>query len=227
MSIPPFPIKLAILDDYQGIAEPFFESLKPQFEITVFRDTLLPYNQAPEHLKAEIEERLKPFTIISAMRERTPFPATLLEKLPKLKLIVTTGYRNAAIDIVACKRLGIKVTGSGLNRYNQKQYESGPDGTTQHTVSLILGLARNLAHDDRTVKQGGWQTLTNTNLSGKTLAVLGLGRLGVSVSLASHIRALAEGKSEVKVNTVGSSFIERSVLASKIMLFGGICTKLC
>jgi len=184
--IPPSPpIKLAILDDYQGIAARYFESLKSRFDITVFQDTLLPYNQAPENIKQELEARLKPFVVISAMRERTPFPATLLAKLPNLKLIVTTGHRNASIDMTACKSLGIKVTGSGANRHKplEKQQNPGPDGTTQHTISLILGLARNLAHDDLTVKQGGWQTLTNTDLAGKTLAILGLGRLGVNVSL--------------------------------------------
>jgi len=192
--IPPSPIKLAILDDYQGIATGYFEALKPRFEITVFRDTLLPYNQAPASIKQELEERLRPFAVISAMRERTPFPATLLEKLPNLKLIVTTGHRNASIDIAACQKLGIKVTGAGANRHktSKKQQNPGPDGTTQHTIALILGLARNLAHDDRTVKKGGWQTQTNTNLSRKTFAVLGLGRLGVNVGQCSHIAALAQ-----------------------------------
>ena len=200
-SIPPSPIKLAILDDYQGIAAPYFESLKPRFEITVFRDTLLPYNQAPDNVKQTLEERLKPFVVISAMRERTPFPASLLEKLPNLKLIVTNGHRNASIDMAACKKLGIKVTGSGPNRHNpaEKKQSPGPDGTTQHTISLILGLAHNLAHDDRTVKQGGWQTLTNTNLSGKTFAVLGLGRLGVSVSQLYQTEAYARCQNGLKV----------------------------
>jgi hypothetical protein len=95
--IGPPPIKLAILDDYQDIGSSHFAPLEPQFEITVFRDTLLPYNHpsTPDHVKREIVERLKPFTVISSMRERTPFPGALLEKLPNLKLLLTTGTRNA------------------------------------------------------------------------------------------------------------------------------------
>ncbi|KAH8597453.1 D-isomer specific 2-hydroxyacid dehydrogenase [Bisporella sp. PMI_857] len=180
--IPKTPIKIAILDDYQGIAAPHFAPLKPQFDITVFKDTLVPYNHVSSTAatKEAVETRLKPFNIVSAMRERTAFPATLLEKLPNLKLIVTTGYRNAAIDLDACKKLGIKVTGAGGKK------GKGTDSTTEHCVALILGIARNLAHDDKTVKEGGWQTTLNTGLGGKTFGTLGLGRLGVAVAKIMH-----------------------------------------
>jgi len=187
--VPRSPIKIAILDDYQGIAAPHFESLKPTFEITVFRDTLLPYNHpsTSDHDRSALEARLKPFTIISSMRERTPFPATLLEKLPNLKLLLTTGNRNAAIDMPACKKLGIHVTGalgsgrsdSGAGAATKKR---GPDSTTQHAIALILGIARNLAYDDLQVKTGGWETLLATGLSGKTFGTVGLGRLGFNVA---------------------------------------------
>jgi len=184
--IPQSPIKIAILDDYQGIAAPHFKSLAPAFEITTFRDTLLPYNHAatPASVKQELEERLKPFTIVSSMRERTPFPAALLEKLPNLKLLLTTGNRNASIDMVAAKKLGIAVTGAGGSGRSDaaKTKKRGPDSTTQHAIALILGLARSLAWDDKTVKEGGWETTVATGLSGKTFGTLGLGRLGVAVA---------------------------------------------
>lgn len=176
--VPRSPIKLAILDDYQGIALKHFESLKPNFEITTFPDTLLPYNDVstPEDVKSQLVERLKPFTIISSMRERTPFPASLLEKLPSLKLLLNAGNRNKGIDMEAAKKLGITVTGtSGKSK-------RGPDSTTQHAIALTLGIARNVAWDDKVVKGGGWQTTLATGLSGKTFGTLGLGRLGTNVA---------------------------------------------
>jgi lactate dehydrogenase-like 2-hydroxyacid dehydrogenase len=186
--IPPTPIKVAILDDYQGIAEPHFEPLKPAFSITVFRDTLLPYNppSTPQNVKEQLVDRLKPYTIISSMRERTPFPADLLKQLPNLKLLLTTGLRNASIDLQAAKSLGIHVTGAlGKGRTTSVASggtKRGPDSTTQHSVALILGIARGLASDDAEVKNGGWETDLATGLSGKTFATLGLGRLGGNVA---------------------------------------------
>ncbi|KAF7910778.1 uncharacterized protein EAF01_002287 [Botrytis porri] len=176
--VPRSPIKLAILDDYQGIASRHFESLKSTFEITTFPDTLLPYNDpsTPEHVKNQLVERLKPFTIISSMRERTPFPASLLEKLPNLKLLLNAASRNKGIDMEAAKKLGITVTGAS------GKPKRGPDSTTQHAVALILGIARNVAWDDKIVKEGGWQTTLATGLSGKAFGTLGLGRLGANVA---------------------------------------------
>jgi lactate dehydrogenase-like 2-hydroxyacid dehydrogenase len=186
--IPPSPIKIAILDDYHGIAARYFESLKPAFDITVFQDTLLPYNHSstPENVKQELINRLKPYTIISAMRERTPFPAELQEQLPNLKLLLSTGLKNRSIDLVAAKRLGITVAGTpGTGRTDStspRKIKRGPDSTTQHAVALIIGLARNVALDDKIVKEGGWQTQLATGLGGKAFGTVGLGRLGVSVS---------------------------------------------
>jgi lactate dehydrogenase-like 2-hydroxyacid dehydrogenase len=180
------PIKIAILDDYQGVATPLFESLGSAFEVAAFPDTLLPYNRddTPASVKTELENRLQPFTIISTMRERTPFPAPLMEKLPNLKLLLTTGLKNAGIDMAAAKKLGISVTGAtGAGRTTSiKKKKRGPDSTTQHAVALILGIARNLADDDRNVKEGGWETILATGLSGKTFGTLGLGRLGTNVA---------------------------------------------
>jgi lactate dehydrogenase-like 2-hydroxyacid dehydrogenase len=122
------------------------------------------------------------------MRERTPFPADLLKQLPNLKLLLTTGLSNAAIDMSAAKELGIHVTGAvGKGRSTSVQLANaskkrGLDPTTQHAIALILGIARGLASDDAEVKAGGWQTDLATGLSGKTLGILGLGRLGGNVA---------------------------------------------
>ncbi|KAI6708947.1 hypothetical protein PZA11_005876 [Diplocarpon coronariae] len=189
--IPQGPIKLAILDDYQGVAARHFEALTPTFEITTFRDTLPAFNHpsTPDSAKQDLIARLRPFTVISSMRERTPFPAALLESLPKLRLLLTTGIRNAAIDMVVAKRLGIPVTGAvgdGTGRSTSGNQQGptrrGPDSTTQHCIALILGIARRLASDDQEVKSGGWQTDLATGLAGKTFSTLGLGRLGGNVA---------------------------------------------
>ena len=184
----PRPIKVAVLDDYQGISAPHFEQLKPVFDITIFRDTLLPYNNpsTSETVKQQLVERLIPFTVIATMRERTPFPAALIEKLPNLKLLLTTANKNLSIDMEAAKKHNIRVTGApGKARSDVSilaKMQRGHDSTTQHAIALILGIARNIASDDKIVKEGGWQTELATGLSGKTFGTVGLGRLGVNVA---------------------------------------------
>lgn len=188
------PIKIAVLDDYHNLSPKYYSRLPASdFEVSYFPDTLLPYEHpsTPESTKAELVERLKPFTIISCIRERTQFPGSLLEKLPNLKLLQSTAGRNKGIDLEAAKRLGVKVAGTtGLGRSDEprsKTLGNEPDSTTQHCIALILSLARNIAADDLSIKSGGWQTDLATNLAGKTLGVLGLGRLGVKVAKIMHL----------------------------------------
>lgn len=113
------------------------------------------------------------------MRERTPFPRELIARLPNLKLLLTTGLRNASLDLAALKERNIPVAGAA---------DAGParsvgtDSTTQHCVALILAAARNIAPDDASVKSGGWQTSYAAGLSGKVFGTVGLGRLGVAVA---------------------------------------------
>jgi lactate dehydrogenase-like 2-hydroxyacid dehydrogenase len=185
------PVKVAILDDYQSVAvEEFRSHLGHDFSslrISLFSDTLAPYShaQTSDAMRAELVERLKPFTIISTMRERTPFPAPLLRLLPNLKLLVTTGSVNAAIDSKAAKELGIVVAGTswgGAYNTGLAAKPAGPESTTQHAWALILGIARGIASDDAEVKSGGWQTSFTVGLSGKTLGILGAGKLGTAVA---------------------------------------------
>ena len=118
------------------------------------------------------------------MRERTAFPAELVGRLPNLKLLLTTGLRNAALDLPAFKARGIPVAGA---TDKSQPSHTGVDSTTQHTVASILGAARNLAADDASIKSGGWQTDATISVSGKTLGVLGLGRLGGAVARIMHV----------------------------------------
>ncbi|OAP56127.1 hypothetical protein AYL99_09306 [Fonsecaea erecta] len=171
------PLKLAILDDYASIALPHFQSLLSsapgQVQIDSFPSTLNARIPA-EH--AQLVERLKPYTIISSMRERTLFPRSVLEQLPNLKLLLTTAMKNAAIDLAACKERGITVVGTAPKPNAVKGY----DATNEITWALILGFAKDLVHGDALIKSvpGGWQTHLAVGLAGKTLGLLGLGKLG-------------------------------------------------
>ncbi|KAL7620663.1 hypothetical protein AAE478_009658 [Parahypoxylon ruwenzoriense] len=175
--------KIVVLDDYQKFSEPLFERLRSSgYEVTIFTDTLLPYNHpdTPQDVKDALIKRLEPFNIICTMRERTPFPEGLINRLPNLKLLLTTGGRNASIDVKACSARGIPVAGT----VGEKR---SPDSTTEHCVALILALARNIPQDDATMKAGSWQTTYATGLAGKVFGSIGLGRLGISVSRIMHI----------------------------------------
>jgi phosphoglycerate dehydrogenase-like enzyme len=160
------PIRVAVLDDYQGAARSAADwSLLPAgSELRIFSDHLTD--------EASLVERLGPFEAIVAMRERTPFPRRLLEQLPELRLLVTTGLRNAAIDVVAAHERGVLVCGT----------EGLPYPTAELTFGLILALARNIPAEDRATRAGAWQTSVGVGLSGKTLGLLGLGKLGSQVA---------------------------------------------
>ncbi|KAI1431817.1 D-isomer specific 2-hydroxyacid dehydrogenase [Xylaria sp. CBS 124048] len=176
---------IAILDDYQGLSKTPFEQLRSAgYQVTTFTDTLLPYNHpdTPQDAKDALVKRLEPFNVICTMRERTPFPAELVNRLPNLKLLLTTGSRNASIDVGACQARGISVAGTS----NETSGVVGPDSTTQHCVALILALARSVPQDDAVMKSGGWQTRAAMSLPGRTFGTVGLGRLGVSVSKIMH-----------------------------------------
>jgi phosphoglycerate dehydrogenase-like enzyme len=125
------------------------------------------------------------------MRERTPFPAGLIARLPNLKLLLTTGVRNASLDLAAFKERSIPVAGA----VDKGGKSVGTDSTTEHCVTLIMSTARNIAQDDLSVKTGGWQTSYALGLSGKTLGTVGLGRLGAKVGqvmkLAFNMKVIA------------------------------------
>ncbi|KAL2155244.1 hypothetical protein VTH82DRAFT_3920 [Thermothelomyces myriococcoides] len=187
------PIKVAVLDDYQGISEPKFKALDPaKFEVSFFKETLRPYNHpdTPQEVKDELVARLEPFTVISTMRERTPFTAELIGRLPNLKLLLTTGNRNRGLDLDAFQTRGIPVAGAV-----DRNKSVGSDSTAEHCVALILAAARNIAQDDFSIKTGGWQTVPTVALAGKVFGTVGLGRLGTAVArmlnLAFGMRVVA------------------------------------
>lgn len=158
-------MRLAILDDYQGVTLALgpWEKL-PHIETTLFRDTL--------HDQDALVARLAPFDAILAMRERTPFPAALLERLPNLKLLITTGERNRGIDAAACAARGITFCGT----------PSFGAPTVDLTWGLILALARGIPGQQDALRAGQWQTEVGVGLQGRTLGLLGLGKLGQKVA---------------------------------------------
>ena len=159
-------MRIAILDDYQNVAleSADWSGLQKDCEIISFTD----------HLddRDALAARLSDFEIVGIMRERTPFPRDLIEQLPKLQLLVTTGMRNAAIDLVAAREHGIVVAGTS----------SSGRSTLELTFGLMLALTRNIAAEDAAMRGGGWQSTIGGELKGKTLGVLGLGRIGIPVS---------------------------------------------
>ncbi|KAJ6780781.1 hypothetical protein PWT90_05685 [Aphanocladium album] len=179
-------LKVAVLDDYQGAAEEYFRALGEEFQVTYFKDTLLPYNHpgTPQSVRDELAHRLEQFQIICTTRERTPFPAELVERLPNLKLLLTNGSRNLALDLDAFKKKGITV--ASVMDIPPVGYTPIVDATTEHILTLIMALSKNIAGDDASVKSGGWQTGFSTGLSGKTLGLVGLGRLGAATAKMLH-----------------------------------------
>jgi phosphoglycerate dehydrogenase-like enzyme len=159
-------VKIAILDDYQNIALKLADwlTLARRAEITVFNDHIAD--------PAAIIDRLLPFDVVCVMRERTPLPRDIIQRLPRLKLIASTGPGNASIDMAAAAEHGVSVTATG--------YRSTP--TIELTWALILAGARHIVPESKAVRAGGWQTTVGQELEGKVLGVVGLGRIGAQVA---------------------------------------------
>lgn len=155
-------MKVAVLDDYQDVARQSANwSLLPDgCELEIFRD----------HLAEEgrLVERLQDFDAVIGMRERTAFPRSVLNQLPSLRLLITTGARNASFDVEAATDLGIVVCGTG----------GAGEGPTELTWGLIIGLLRKIPQEDRLTREGHWQTTIGVGLKDKTLGLIGLGHIG-------------------------------------------------
>ena len=165
MASPDLP-QIAILDDYQGAALRLADwtPLNGRARITVFRDHVV----TPD----DVISRLHPFDVVCVLRERTPLPRAILEKLPVLKLIASTAMRNASIDMAAARELGITVCGTG----------SPSLGAPVLTWALILALVRQIPSEAASLRVGGWQVSVGGDLKGRTLGILGLGKIGALVA---------------------------------------------
>ena len=159
-------MKVAILDDYQNVSLILgnFEKLNKDFNFHVF-------NESFEN-EDDVIDKLKDFEILLVMRERTPITKKIIKNLKKLKLIITSGMRNKSIDLLSAKEKNILVCGT----------DSKSNSTAELTWALILGLARNVREEAENMYQGYWQTTLGYELKGKTLGIIGLGKIGSQVA---------------------------------------------
>jgi phosphoglycerate dehydrogenase-like enzyme len=196
--------RVAVLDDYQNVARRMADwaSLPAGTDVAVFSD----------HLSdpAAVAARLADFDAVVAMRERTPFPRTLLERLPKLKLLVTTGMRNASIDVAAATERKIVVCGTaGL-----------PYPTAELTWGLILALFRHIPAEDRATREGRWQISCGLGLNGKTLGVVGLGGLGSRVAkigraFEMNVIAWSQNLTAARAAEIGATLVTKDELLAR------------
>jgi phosphoglycerate dehydrogenase-like enzyme len=194
-------MKVAILDDYQNVALGLadWSAVARHAEITVFNDHLAD--------PAAVIERLRPFDVVCVMRERTPLPREILQQLPQLKLIASTGPRNASIDMRAAAERGILVTSTG--------YES--TATIELTWALILASVRHLDQEAGSVRDGGWQTSLGANLRGKCLGVLGLGNIGkevarIGLAFGMTVIAWSQNLTAEAAGAAGATLVDKPAL---------------
>ncbi|HXM57956.1 MAG TPA: D-2-hydroxyacid dehydrogenase family protein [Candidatus Dormibacteraeota bacterium] len=194
-------IQLAVLDDYQRVAAHMADwpAIVPDAAVTFFADHLTDED--------ELAGRLAGFEAVVAMRERTPFRRSLLARLPRLRLLVTTGMRNAAIDLAAAGELGITVCGTA----------GSGTGTGELTWALILALLRHVPAEDASVRAGGWQHTIGADLAAATLGVLGLGNIGrrvaaVGLAFGMDVIAWSQNLTAEAAAAAGARRVEREEL---------------
>ncbi len=161
-------LRCAILDDYQNVALKLADwtPIRDRVDLTVFDQ---PFASAADAISA-----LQDFEIVCAMRERTPFPGDVLSALPKLKLLLTSGMRNASFDLETAKQRGVTVCGTG----------NVGNPTAGLAIGLMLELTRKIGFENARMKAGeAWQVTVGQDVEGKTLGVVGLGKLGTKVAL--------------------------------------------
>ena len=196
--------RVAVLDDYQNVARRMadWSALPAGASVEFFQDHLAD--------PGALVKRLADFDAVIAMRERTPFTRAILERLPKLKLLITTGMRNASIDVRAAAERGVVVCGtSGL-----------PYPTAELTWALILALFRRVPAEDRQTREGRWQVSVGLGLNGKTLGVLGLGSLGSRVArigqaFEMNVVAWSPNLTAARAAEVGAALVSKDELLAR------------
>ncbi len=184
-------MKIAILDDYAGVATTVADwSPIKDASVSVFKDTLTDHNA--------LVNRLQEFEVICLMRERTPFPASLIQALPKLKLLVTSGPRNLSIDLAAAAQSKVTVCGT----------ESRKTTTSELATLLILALSRRLVPEVNAMHSSGWQTGLGRDLHGLTLGLIGLGKIGEQMAtlgkaFGMSVGAWSQNLDDARCNALG------------------------
>ncbi|MFD8254862.1 D-2-hydroxyacid dehydrogenase family protein [Streptomyces werraensis] len=186
-------LRCAVLDDFQGVATTLADwgPVRDRVDVTAFR----------EHIadEDELAARLADFDIVVTLRERVPFPASLLDRLPRLKLIVASGMRNSVIDFAAAERNGVTVCGT----------RSFPTPPVELTWALLLGLARGLVTENNSLRTNGpWQSTVGADLHGRRLGLIGLGKIGsrvarVGLAFGMEVTAWSPHLTEERADEVG------------------------
>ncbi|MEM1299989.1 MAG: D-2-hydroxyacid dehydrogenase family protein [Pseudomonadota bacterium] len=194
-------MKIAILDDYQNAARDWadWSRLDAEHELTFF-------HQAYEGLDG-FAERLAPFDIIGIMRERSPMGREVLERLPNVKLLATAGMRNAAIDFDYCRERGLPVVGTA----------GSAQATPELAWGLMIGLARNIHIENDRIREGRWITTMGVDLDGKTLGILGLGKLGrkmaqIGRAFSMNVIAWSQNLTAEDAEAAGATRVDRDEL---------------
>src|SRR5271163_287480 len=193
--------KIAVLDDYPNVALSLadWSVLNGRASVTVFNDHLANADA--------VVERLLPFDIVCVMRERTPLTRAIIERLPRLRLIASTAFGNASIDVKAAEERRIPVVHTG--------YTSAP--TIELTWALILASARNLVAESASLRSGGWQRFIGDDLAGQTLGLLGLGNVGSPVAkigkaFGMHVIAWSQNLTMERAAEVGAELVTKEEL---------------
>ena len=193
-------MRIAILDDYQRIALGSADWTRlPATEVTPF------HGHIPD--TADLVAELRPFDVVVAMRERTPFTAERFRLLPNLRLLVTTGMRNASIDLAAAGQAGVTVCGT----------RGSAGATAELTWALILALVRHVPEEDRRIREGGWQQTVGFGLRGRTLGIVGLGNIGRQVAsigraFGMEVLAWSQHLSHAAAEEAGASAVGKDEL---------------
>ena len=193
--------KIAVLDDYQGVALSFadWSAVQARAEVTVFRDH--------EHEADALVRRLEPFDAICVMRERTPLPGSILHRLPRLKFIGSTAPRNASIDLEVAKQRDITVCSTGYTSH----------GAMELTWALILAAARQIPTETNSLRNGGWQVAVGRDLQGSTLGIMGLGRIGqriaaVAMAFGMEVLAWSQNLTAAAAEAAGAKLVDKATL---------------
>lgn len=194
-------MRIAILDDYTNVA-------KVSAPWGTLKDvTIDVVNTSLMETDAERIKALKPFDVIVAMRERTALPASVLDELAQLKLLVTTGMRNPSIDMAAARANGVDVCGTEMTPY----------AAFEHSWALLMSLAKQIPAEHRAMALGDWQKFTGVGLNGKTIGLLGLGKLGAKTAQAAqafdmNIIAWSRNLTDERATEHGATRVEKDAL---------------
>ena len=195
------PVRVAILDDYQGVALRMadWSPLEGRADIAVFRDHLGDADA--------LVERLAPFDVVCVMRERTPLTREILERLPRLRLIASTGAMNASIDLKAARERGITVAHTGYTSL----------GAIELTWALILAAVRRIPDEATSFRLGGWQVAVGGDLQRRTIGMLGLGRIGsggarIAAAFGMHVIAWSPNLTQERAEAAGARLVTKDEL---------------